>query len=94
MSTGFGYIVGNNAYGVIDDADNQATAGAGRGVLVIRKLLPRDLETITAWARIVVNTIFFIPAHVLDLDLVVVRTHRESKKDEAMVVSAQRQIRT
>ena len=80
MNTGTDHISRKHAYGVIYNADDQAAAGADRNVFVICKLLPRDLETITTGARIVVNTFCFIPAHVLDLDLVVVRAHRESKK--------------
>ena len=75
MSIGFDH--GTLAYGVIDDADDQAAAGTGRDVLVICKLRPRDLKTITARAGIVVHALCVVPAHVLDFDLVVVRAHRE-----------------
>ena len=68
---------GKLAYGVINDADDQATAGTGRDVLIICKLRPRDLETITTRAGIVVDALCVVPAHILDFDLVVVCAHRE-----------------
>lgn len=83
LETCFNQIDGRNAYRVIDDADDQTTAGTGRDVFVICKLLPRDLETVTTRARIVVDTLCLVPAHVLDLNLVVVCAHRERKQDEA-----------
>ena len=74
ISIGFNH--GTLAYGVVDDADDQATAGTGRDVLVIFKLRP-SLEAITTRAGIVVHALCVVPAHVLDFDLVVVRAHRE-----------------
>lgn len=79
IKTGFNHISGNTAYGVIDDTDDQTTAGTGRDVFIISKLLPRDLETVTARTRIVVDGFLLVPAHILDFDLVVVRAHGARK---------------
>ena len=79
------HITGKRAYGVVNDTDDEATAGTGCDVLIICKLLPRDLETITARARIVINALFLVPAHIFDLDLVVVRAHRERTNERLQV---------
>ena len=85
MNIGFDQNSGKLAHWVVNDVDDEATAGKGCDVLIICKLLPRDLETITARARIVINALFLVPAHIFDLDLVVVRAHREQTNERLQI---------
>jgi hypothetical protein len=63
------------AHRVINDPDDEAAAWASRDVLVIGELAARDLEAVTARARIVEHLLGVVPAHILDLDFIIVGAH-------------------
>ena len=64
------------AYRVVDHSYYEAAAWTRRDVLVVRKLLAGDLESVTTRAWVVVYGLLVIPSHILDLNLVVVGAHR------------------
>ena len=78
MNIGFDQNSGKLAHWVVNDADDEATAGTGCDVLII-------FETITTRARIVINALFLVPAHIFDLDLVVVRAYRERTNERLQI---------
>jgi len=60
---------------IINNSDYEAAARTCRDLLIICELLPRNFEAVSAWTRVVVHTLYFVPSHVLDLNLVIVRSH-------------------
>lgn len=60
---------------VVNNPYDQTAAWASRYVLVIRKLLLGDLETISTGTRVVVNAPLLVPGHILDLDFIIICTH-------------------
>ena len=59
------------AYKIKDDSNHEAAAGTDSNVLLVEKIHQRNLEAISARARIGVGLLGIIPGHVLDLDVIV-----------------------
>lgn len=60
-------------HSIIYDLNHQTTAWADSNIFAVAQVAYGDLETVSAWTRVVVDLESGVIGHVFDLDLVVVR---------------------